>query len=288
MIKSISINSKNIVNIELDTKEDLENFIKIFTVLNKHKAAKTLFKNEVNIEYQQHETKEIVQLLNDVEFTYNDIENILHHFSKHGMKLPNDIIACTLASGYNNALKSRDMAFSLYEKSPKFNIKINKNVFILTPMSIEDIKLDSQNSKKLFSLLKNEQNTHSCEIKESIIYITVYSDIIQVINLIVNSLVQSNLLEKNEKYKLQEKLRQIAFKDQAFAEYCSIKTINQYPHYHPLRKHQNITESIEGILREFMSNEDITSTVKKLNKLGVSPDTPSIITKTIGRLVKFH
>ncbi|WP_253299966.1 hypothetical protein [Wolbachia endosymbiont of Chironomus riparius] len=60
MIKNISIIKKNLVSIDLANKEDLQNFIKIFTVLDKHKAAKTLFTEEVSIEYKQHHTNELL------------------------------------------------------------------------------------------------------------------------------------------------------------------------------------------------------------------------------------
>ncbi len=69
-------------------------------------------------------------------------------------------------------------------------------------------------------------------------------------------LIQSCLLAKEEELKLKEQLRELAFKDQAFVEYSSIKTINRYPQNHPLRKYENITKSIEDILCNFIANEN--------------------------------
>ncbi|MDR2831462.1 MAG: hypothetical protein LBV62_00890 [Rickettsiales bacterium] len=141
MTENISIVSRNLVSIELVNKQDLENFIKIFTVLDKHIAAKTLFAEEVRIEYRQHNNVEIVELLKGTSFTYHDVENVLSHLSKHGMKVPSSVIAHTLFSAYSNALESKDVAFSFFEGSPQFNIRVNKNTFIITPISEENLKL---------------------------------------------------------------------------------------------------------------------------------------------------
>lgn len=88
MTKNISIISRNLISIELVNKQDLENFIKIFTVLDKHIAAKTLFTEEVRIEYKQRDGIEVVELLKDTGFTYREVENVLNHLSKHGVKVP--------------------------------------------------------------------------------------------------------------------------------------------------------------------------------------------------------
>ncbi|NUY39900.1 hypothetical protein GO684_04725 [Wolbachia endosymbiont of Litomosoides brasiliensis] len=286
MTKNISIVSRNLITIELVDEQDLGNFIKIFTVLDKHVAAKTLFTEEVRIEYKQG----VVDLLKSSGFTYHDVENVLHHLSKHGMKVSNSVISRTLLSACNHALKSKGIAFSFFSDSPQFNIRVNKNTFIMTPMSEENLELNSRNSKTLTELLKNEKSTYDCVIKENTINIIVNSEIHQTINLIVKSLVQSCLLAKEEEVKLKEQLRQLAFKDQAFVEYSSIKTINRYPQNHPLRKYENITKDIEDILCNFIATENSKVAVEQLNRLNleVSPDTPRIITKTIDKLVKFH
>ncbi|QKX03115.1 hypothetical protein GOY07_02875 [Wolbachia endosymbiont of Litomosoides sigmodontis] len=290
MIKNISIVSKNLITIELVDKQDLGDFIKIFTVLDKHVAAKTLFTEEVRIEYKQQDSIEVVDLLKSSGFTYHDVENVLYHLSKHGMKVPSSVIARTLSSACNHVLESKDIAFSFFSNSPQFNIRVNKNTFIMIPMSEENLKLNSRNSKTLTKLLKNEKSTYDCVVKENSINIVVNSEIHQTINLIVKSLIHSCLLAKEEEVKLKEQLRQLAFKDQAFIEYSSIKTINRYPQNHPLRKYENITKNIEDILCNFIANENSEFAVKQLNRLNleVSPDTPRIITKTIDKLVKFH
>lgn len=290
MTQNISIVSKDLISIELVDKQDLENFIKIFTVLDKHIAAKTLFTEEVRIEYKQHNNVEIVDLLKSSGFTYHDVENVLHHLSKHGMKVPSNVIAHTLFSAYNNALESKDIAFSLFEGSPQYNIRVNKNTFIITPMSEKDLELSSQNSRMFIELLKSEKSIYNCVVEENTINVVVHSEIHQAINLVIKSLIKSSLLAQEEEAKLKEKLRQLAFKDQAFVEYSSIKTINRYPHNHPLRKYENITKGIENILCDFITNENSESAIEQLNRLNskVSPDTPRIITKTIDKLVKFH
>lgn len=290
MTKNISIVSKNLISIELVNKQDLENFIKIFTVLDKHIAAKTLFAEEVRIEYKQRNGIEAVDLLKRSGFTYHDVENVLHHLSKHGMKVPNSIIAHTLFSAYSNALKSKDIAFSLFESSPQFNIRVNKNTFIITPMSEENLELDSQNSKMFIELLKSEKSIYDCMVKENTVNVVVHSEMHQAINSIIKSLIKSCLLAQEKEVKLKERLRQLAFKDQAFVEYSSIKTINRYPHNHPLRKYEGITKGIENILCDFIANENSEFAIEQLNRLNskVSPDTPRIITKTIDKLVKFH
>ncbi len=84
----------------------------------------------------------------------------------------------------------------------------------------------------------------------------VHSEMHQAINLIIKSLIKSRLLAKEEEGKFKEKLRQLAFKDQAFVEYSSIRTINRYPHNHPLRKHESVTKDIENILCDFITNEN--------------------------------
>ncbi|MDG7057404.1 MAG: hypothetical protein LKM43_04640 [Wolbachia endosymbiont of Penenirmus auritus] len=290
MTQNISIVSKNLISIELINKQDLENFIKIFTVLDKHIAAKTLFTEEVRIEYKQHDGIEAVNLLKSSGFTYHDVENVLHHLSKHGMKVPSNVIAHTLFSAYNNAFESKDIAFSLFEGSPQYNIRVNKNIFIITPMSEKDLELSSQNSRMFIELLKSEKSIYNCIVKENTINVVVHSEIHQAINSVIKSLIKSSLLAQEEEAKLKEKLRQLAFKDQAFVEYSSIKTINRYPHNHPLRKYENITKGIENILCDFIANENSEFAIEQLNRLNskVSPDTPRIITKTIDKLVKFH
>ncbi|MDM8335209.1 hypothetical protein [Wolbachia pipientis] len=290
MIKNISIVSRDLISIELVDKQDLENFIKIFTVLDKHIAAKTLFAEEVRIEYKQHNGIEIVDLLKSSGFTYRDVENVLHHLSKHRMKVPNSVIAHTLFSACNNALESKDVAFSFFEGSPQFNIRVNKNTFIITPMSEENLELNSQNSRMFIELLKSEKSTYDCMVKENTINVVVNSEMHQTLNSIIKSLIKSCLLAQEEEVKLKEKLRQLAFKDQAFAEYSSIKTINRYPHSHPLKKYESITKDIENILCDFITNENSEFAIEQLNRLSLetSPDTPRIITKTIDKLVKFH
>ena len=290
MTQNISIVSKDLISIKLIDKQDLENFIKIFTVLDKHVAAKTLFTEEVRIEYKQHNNVEGVDLLKSSGFTYHDVENVLHHLSKHGMKVPSNVIAHTLFSAYNNALESKDIAFSLFEGSPQYNIRVNKNTFIITPMSEKDLELSSQNSRMFIELLKSEKSIYNCIVEENTINVVVHSEVHQAINLVIKSLIKSSLLAQEEEAKLKEKLRRLAFKDQAFVEYSSIKTINRYPHNHPLRKYEDITKGIENILCDFITNENSESAIEQLNRLNskVSPDTPRIITKTIDKLVKFH
>ncbi|WP_341808610.1 hypothetical protein [Wolbachia endosymbiont (group E) of Neria commutata] len=290
MIKNISINSRNLITIELVDKQDLENFIKIFTVLDKHIAARTLFTEEVKIDYKQHNGIEVVELLKDTSFTYHDVENMLHHLSKHGIKVTNSVIAHTLLTAYNNALEYKDVAFSFFEGFPQLNIRVNKNTFTITPMSEENLEFNSQNSKIFIELLKSEKSMYDCMVTENAIEIAVHSAIHQAINSILNSLIKSCFLAKEEEGKLKEKLRQLAFKDQAFVEYSSIKTINKYPHNHPLRKHENVARDIENILYDFIKSEDSKCAIQQLNRLSseVAPDTPRIITKTIDKLVKLH
>lgn len=290
MIKNITIISKNLINIELINKQDLENFIKIFTVLDKHIAARTLFTEEVRIEYKQHNRIEVVELIKDTGFTYRDVENVLNHLSNHGMKVPSSVIASTLSSSYNHALESKDVAFACSEGLPQFYIRVNKNTFIMTPISEENLELNSQNSKMLIESLKSEKSTYDCIVEENIIKVIVHSEIHQAINSIIKSLIKSCLLARDEEKKFKEKLRQLAFKDQAFVEYSSIKTIHRYPNSHPLRKHESVIKNIENILCDFIVNENSKSAIEQLDRLSstISPNTPRIITKTIDKLVKFH
>lgn len=290
MIKNISIISKKLISTELVSKQDLENFIKIFTVLDKYIAAKTLFTEEVRIEYKQHNCIEVVDLIKDTDFTYHDVENVLNHLNKHGMKVPNNVIADTLFSAYNHKLEFKNIAFSFSEGLPQFNVRINKNTFIMTPMSEENLELNSQNSKMLIESLKSEKSSCDCIAEEDTIKVVVHSEIHQAINSITKSLIKSCLLAREEEEKFKEKLRQLAFKDQAFVEYSSIRTINRYPHNHPLRKHENVAKNIENILCDFIANENSEFAIERLNRLGseVPPDTPRIITKTIEKLIKLH
>lgn len=290
MIKNIIIVSKNLISIELINKQDLESFIKIFTVLDKHIAAKTLFTEEVTIEYKQHNCIEVVELIKDTGFTYHDVENVLNHLSNHGMKVPSSVIVSTLSSSYNHALESKDVAFACSKGLPQFYIRVNKNTFMMTPISEENLELNSQNSKMLIESLKSEKSTYDCIVEENIIKVIVHSKIHQAINSIIKSLIKSCLLARDEEEKFKEKLRQLAFKDQAFVEYSSIKTIHRYPNNHPLRKHESVIKDIENILCDFIINENSGFAIERLNRLGseVSPNTPRIITKTIDKLVKFH
>lgn len=287
MIKNISIVSKNIINIEMADKQGLENFIKMFTVLDKYTAARTLFTEEVKIEY---DTNNGIKLLKETSFTYQDVETVLNHLKKHEMKVPSSVIANALAAA-NNILESKDIAFASFEGSPQFNIRVNKNTFIITPMNEAHLELSSQNSRTFIESLKSEKNMYDCIIKDNTIIIIVNSDVHQVISSIANLLVKSSLLKEIEQEKLREELKQLAFKDQAFVEYSSIQTINRYPHNHPLRKHESVTKNIENILHDFINKkENSESAIEQLNELSLrlSPDTPKIIIKTIDKLVKFH
>ncbi|QKX01450.1 hypothetical protein GOY13_00470 [Wolbachia endosymbiont of Cruorifilaria tuberocauda] len=289
-MRNISILNKNLISIELVNKRDLENFIKIFTVLDKYIAAKTLFAEEVKIEYSQRDSTQVVNLLKSSGFMYYDIENILHHLSKHGVRIPGSVIACALFSAYNNELEAKDIAFSLFEGFPQFNIRINKNVFIITPMNEKNLELNSQNSKMFIRSLKSEKGMYDCIVKENTINIVAHSEMHLVINSIVGLLIESCFLTQGEEVKLKKRLEQLAFKDRAFVEYFSIKTINKYPHDHPLRKYKNLTKCIENILYNFVKNENSQFVVEQLSRLSldVSPDTPRVITKTIDKLIKFH
>lgn len=290
MIKNISIASKNIINIELTDKQSLEGFIKMFTVLDKYTAARTLFTEEVKIEYNTNNGIEVVKLLKESSFTYQDVETVLNHLKKHEMKVPSSVIANALVAA-NNTLESKDIAFASFEGSPQFNIRVNKNTFIITPMNEAHLELSSQNSRTFIESLKSEKNMYDCIIRDNTIVIIVNSDVHQVINSIANLLVKSSLLKEIEQAKLREGLKQLAFKDQAFVEYSSIQTINRYPHNHPLRKHESVTKDIENILHDFINKkENSESAIEQLNELSLrlSPDTPKIIIKTIDKLVKFH
>lgn len=287
MIKNISIVSKNIINIEMADKQGLENFTKMFTVLDKHTAARTLFTEEVKIEY---DTNNGIKLLKETSFIYQDVETVLNHLKKHEMKVPSSVIANALAAA-NNTLESKDIAFASFEDSPQFNIRVNKNTFIITPMNEAHLELNSQNSRTFIESLKSEKNMYDCVIRDNTIVMIVNFDVHQVISSIANSLVKSSLLKEIEQEKLRERLKQLAFKDQAFVEYSSIQTINRYPHNHPLRKHEGVTKNIENILHDFINKkEDSESAIEQLNELSLrlSPDTPKIIIKTIDKLVKFH
>ncbi len=290
MIQNISIISHNLLSIEITDKQSLEHFITICTVLDKHRAAKALFTDEVRIEYKQCDSIEYVELHKDKSFSYNDIENIVYHLHNHGMAITDRVMANVTIDAYT--LESKGIAFSLLDDCPQFNIRVSKNVFTITPMCEKHLWLHSQSSKMLIESLKSEKMSYDCTFKQNTINLTVHSDLHQVINIIVESLIRSNLLSKNHKQKLKEKLRYLAFKDQAFIEYFSIKTINQYPHNHPLRKYEGVAKSIENILHNVIESEDESSesAIERLNQINLelSPDTPRIITKTIDKLVKFH
>ncbi len=175
----------------------------------------------MTIEYKQHNCIEVVELIKDTGFTYHDVENVLNHLSNHGMEVPS-----TLSSSYNHALESKDVAFACSKGLPQFYIRVNKNTFIMTPISEENLELNSQNSKMLIESLKSEKSTYDCIVEENIIKVIVHSEIHQAINSIIKSLIKSCLLARDEEEKFKEKLRQLAFKDQAFVEYSSIKTIH--------------------------------------------------------------
>jgi hypothetical protein len=55
MTKIISIVSKNLIILELADTRDLESFVRIFTVLDKHVVAETLSAEEARIEYKQYD-----------------------------------------------------------------------------------------------------------------------------------------------------------------------------------------------------------------------------------------
>lgn len=91
------------------------------------------------------------------------------------------------------------------------------------------MELNSQSSKTLIESLQSEKNIYDCIVEENTIKIIVHSKTHQAINLIIKPLMKSCLLAKEEEGKFKEKSRQLAFKDQAFVEYSSIKTISHNP-----------------------------------------------------------
>ncbi len=291
MIKDIIINS-NLIVIKTDSKEELEKFIKIFTIFDKNKAAKTLFKEEVSIEYREEGDIDIVNLIKNKSFNYTEVETIVDHLCKHGITVGDQIVeyAFTQAS---NKLDHQNIVFCSYQKRPQLNIRIDKGKISIRPMAKEHLSLNSANSQKFIKLLQKENSLYNYTIENNIIYILGYAEVHDTVSFIAQILLKCCLIQKEDNELIIEQLIQIAFKDFTISELKVIKNIASYPNYHPLSKYKNIAREIEDIFLNLADDNLSMNSVNKLksalNQEGEFSLAPKIIMKSIFKLDKnFH
>lgn len=291
MIKSISVSS-NFITIKISDKEEVEKFIKIFTIFDKNKAAKTLFTDEVSIEYAKEGILDIIQLTKGKNFNYIEVETVIDHLCKHGIAIDNKIIEHTFTEAASK-LEHQNIIFCFYQKRPQFNIRMSKGTILIRPMAKEYLNLDSIKSKELIGLLQKETSLYGCAVKDNIIYILSYTEIENAANSIVQTLLKCHLLEKENKEEITEQLTQIAFADFTISELKVIRDIALYPNDHSLSKYKDITKKIEGIFLDLVDNSfnmnSMDSLKSALKQEGEFSSVPKIIMKSIYKLDKnFH
>lgn len=291
MIKNISV-SGSLIAIKTDDKEEVEKFIKIFTVFDKNKAAKTLFTDEVSIEYTKKGILNVIQLIKGKNFNYIEIETVIDHLCRHGMIIDSKVIECTLAEAASK-LDHQSIVFCFYQKHPQLSIRIDKGMMSIRPIAKEYLNLNSIKGKELIGLLQKESSLHGCTVKDNIIYILSYAEIQNTVNSIVRILLKCHLIETESKEEITEQLIQIAFEDFTMSELKVIRDIASYPNDHSLNRYKDTTKKIESIFLDLVDNSFNMSSMDKLKSAlkqeGEFSAVPKIIMKSIYKLDKnFH
>ena len=293
MTSNIIISNSNNITIFFTEKNEIENFTKIFTVLDKNKAAKALFSHEVNIEYKHN----CVTLISSTNFEFSDLNKIITHMLQHNFTINANIIAQSLEQGCN-ILKTDNLVICRFHNKPLYgiNVSIRNNTIMLHPISIRYLNLSSEYNQKLINLLKTHTNTSDTTIdnKQNTILVSINTAIYDIIQSLVSILIKAQIIEESHKEKTLQELTKLAFHDFTSNELQIVKNIAQYPTDHPLSKYKNIAKNVENIFSHLASNELLDSYSAKLlqdaiNNTGEFSTAPHIIMRSFSKLNKnFH
>ena len=293
MIQNILIGDNSNIKIFFTEKNEIENFTKIFTVLDKNKAAKTLFNNEVSIQYQDMSAI----LTSSTHFEFSDLNKIITHMLQHNFTISTNTIAQSLEQGCN-ILKTSNLVICRFNNQPLYsiNVSIRNNTIMLHPISTQYLDLSSEDNKKLINALQTHTNTNDIIIdnKQHAILISINTVIYEVLQSLVNILIKVQIIEENDKEKTLQQLTTLAFHDFTSNELQIVKNIAQYPTDHPLSKYKNIAKNVENIFSHLASNQSLDSCSAKLlqdaiNNTGEFSTAPHIIMRSFNKLNKnFH
>ncbi|AUO55119.1 hypothetical protein [Ehrlichia canis] len=293
VIQNILIGDNSNITIFFTEKNEIENFTKIFTVLDKNKAAKTLFNNEVNIQYQDMSAT----LTSSTHFEFSDLNKIITHMLQHNFTISTNIIAQSLEQGCN-ILKTSNLVICRFNNQPLYciNVSIRNNTIILHPISTQYFDLSSEDNKKLINALQTHTNTNdiTTDNKQHAILISINTVIYEVLQSLVNILIKVQIIEENDKEKTLQQLTKLAFHDFTSNELQIVKNIAQYPTDHPLSKYKNIAKNVENIFSHLASTQSLDSSSAKLlqdaiNNTGEFSTAPHIIMRSFNKLNKnFH
>ncbi|KJV63457.1 MULTISPECIES: hypothetical protein [Ehrlichia] len=293
MIPNIIISNSSSITIFFTEKNEIENFTKIFTVLDKNKAAKALFSHEVNIEYQAN----YATLTSSTNFEFSDLNKIITHMLQHSFTISPNTIAQSLEQGCNT-LKTDNLMICRFDNKPLYgvNVSIRNNTIMLHPISIRYLNLSSEDNQKLINLLKTHTNTSDITIddKQNTILVSINTAIYDIIGPLVSILIKAQIIEESHKEKTLQQLTKLAFHDFTSNELQIVKNIAQYPTDHPLSKYKNMAKNVENIFSHLASNELLDPCSAKLfqdaiNNTGEFSTAPHIIMRSFSKLNKnFH
>ncbi|AHX03255.1 hypothetical protein ECHHL_0078 [Ehrlichia chaffeensis str. Heartland] len=290
MISNIIISDNSSITIFFTGKDEIEKFTKIFTVLDKNKAAKALFNHEVNIEYQDNRAI----LTSSTNFEFSDLNKIITHMLQHDFIINTNTIEQSLEQGCNT-LKTDNLVICRFNDKPLYsiNISIRNNTIILHPISTKYLDLSSEYNQKLMSLLKTHTSTSDITIdnKQNSILLSINTAIYDIIQSLVSTLIKAQITEESDKEKILQQLTKLAFHDFTSNELQIVKNIALYPTDHPLSKYKNIAKNVENIFSHLASNQLLDSYSVKLlqdaiNNTGEFSTAPHIIMRSFSKLNK--
>ncbi|AHX09354.1 hypothetical protein [Ehrlichia chaffeensis] len=210
MISNIIISDNSSITIFFTGKDEIEKFTKIFTVLDKNKAAKALFNHEVNIEYQDNRAI----LTSSTNFEFSDLNKIITHMLQHDFIINTNTIEQSLEQGCNT-LKTDNLVICRFNDKPLYsiNISIRNNTIILHPISTKYLDLSSEYNQRLMSLLKTHTSTSDITIdnKQNSILLSINTAIYDIIQSLVSTLIKAQITEESDKEKILQQLTKLAF-----------------------------------------------------------------------------
>ncbi|UTO56675.1 hypothetical protein [Neoehrlichia mikurensis] len=289
MIKTILITKKQI-EILFTNHDNIEHFIKTFTVLDKYKAAKALFPHTVLIKYNNNN----VILSTSQQFIYSEIYHMINYMLCHNFNININLIVETLEKACS--LNTNNFLICKFSNRPQYSITIRNNTIIMNPISKNYFNLSSQENKHLIHLLKSSNITCDFAINNinRSIDITITNNVYKTMEHIVNILLQVNIIEQSDKDDAIQSLINLAFYDFTTHELKIVKNITQYPTDHPLSKYRTMAKNVENIFLhlandQYLDTQSLTQLKNALNRIGDFSTAPCIIMQSFNKLNKnFH
>ncbi|KJV69437.1 hypothetical protein [Candidatus Neoehrlichia procyonis] len=289
MIKTIIVTKKQIDLLFTDLNT-IEHFIKTFTVLDKHKAAKALFSHAVTINYDNNKAT----LSTTQQFSYSEVNHMVNYMLNHGFRINADLLAETLKKACN--LDTHNFFICNYSNNPQFSINIYNNTIIMHPISKNYLDLLSQENKSLINLLESDDTTCDVTVNNTTrsIDIVILKNVYKTIEHFVDILLKANIIEQSDKDDVLPTLINLAFRDFTTHELKIVKNIAQYPNDHSLSKYKNIAKNAETIFShlandQHLDSQSLNQLKNALNNRGDFSTAPCIIMQSFKKLDKnFH